>query len=138
MTRVLRSTEDTSVTDAKAAALEIEHRTFAAIARKDVAALAQLLADDFTYRSPGNPDVGKAEFLRNIAAIPVEIRSVEGESVRADVYDGTVVVTGIQRATTGGRDESPDTSRVAFTDVFVQRDGTWCLILAYGIELGGS
>jgi len=117
--------------------LDIEHETFAAIARKDVSALAELLVDDFTYRSPGSPDVGKTEFLRNVAAIPVEIVSVRGEALRADVHGNAVVVTGVQRATTRGAGESQETSAVAFTDVFVRRDGRWRLVLAYGIELPG-
>jgi len=118
--------------------LRIEHEMFEAIARKDVDTLVDLLADDFTYRSPGNPDVGKPEFLRNVAAIPVEIVSIRGEALRADGYGSAVVVTGVQWATTRGADGSEETGAVAFTDVFVLRDGRWRLKLAYGVEPVGS
>jgi ketosteroid isomerase-like protein len=133
-----RSREEPRVTEdarAQAEVLEIEHRTFEAIARKDAAALGRLLADDFTYRSPGGSDVRKPEFLRNIAAIPLEIVSVEGEGLHVAVFGEAVVVTGVQRATTRAADGTETTSRTAFTDVFVRRDGAWHLVLAYGIEL---
>jgi ketosteroid isomerase-like protein len=122
-------------TAAQAEVLEIEHRTFEAIARKDAAALGRLLADDFTYRSPGGSDVRKPEFLRNVAAIPLEIVSVEGEGLRVAVFGEAIVVTGVQRSTTRAADGAETTSRTAFTDVFVRRDGAWRLVLAYGIEL---
>jgi hypothetical protein len=32
-------------------------------------------------------------------------------------------------------DHAPEESAVAFTDVFVQRDGRWLMALAYGVEL---
>jgi ketosteroid isomerase-like protein len=136
-----RATEEHRVTDvarAQAEVLEIEHQTFEAIARKDAAALGRLLADDFTYRSPGNPDVRKPDFLRNVATIPVEIVSIEGEGLDVAVLGESVVVTGVQRATTRGADGAEITSRTAFTDVFVRRNGAWHLVLAYGIELPAS
>ncbi len=117
------------------AVLRIEHETFAAITRKDTRALAELLADDFVYRSPGNPDVGKSEFLQNVAAIPVEILAVCGESLHAGAFGNAVVVTGLQRATTRAGSGAEETSAVAFTDVFVLRDGAWRLVLAYGVEI---
>jgi uncharacterized protein (TIGR02246 family) len=121
--------------------LRIEHTAFAAIARKDTRALAELLADDFVYRSPGSPDTGKTEFLQNIAALPVEIVSLHGEEVRAAVLDDVVVVTGLQRAVTRAASGGVDTpSATAFTDVFARREGAWRLVLAYGVELpsGGA
>ena len=108
---------------------------FEAIARRDVGVLAEILGDDFTYRSPGSPDVGKAEFLRNIEAIPVEIVSIGGEALRADDHGNVVVVTGVQRATTRAPGADALVSRVAFTDVFVLREGRWRLVLAYGVDL---
>ena len=123
---------------AKIAVLEIEHRTFEAIARKDVEALARVLADEFTYRSPGNPDVGKAEFLRNVATLPRDVVLVEGEQLDAAALGDTIVVTGVQRATVRGPAGESITSRTAFTDVFVRRDAAWRLALAYGVELPAS
>ena len=123
---------------AQAEVLALEHRTFEAIARKDATALAPLLADDFTYRSPGGPDVPKPEFLRNLAAIPVEIVSVEGEGLHVSIFGETVGVTGVQLASTRAADGTETTSRTAFTDVFVRRNGAWSLVLAYGVELPAS
>ena len=123
---------------AQAEVLEIEHRTFEAIARKDAAALGRLLADDFTYRSPGGPDVTKPEFLRNVAAIPVEIVSVEGEGLHVAAFGEAIVITGVQVAMTRAADGAITTSRTAFSDVFARRDGAWHLVLAYGVELPPS
>jgi uncharacterized protein (TIGR02246 family) len=118
--------------------LRLEHETFGAIARKDAQRLAALLSDEFLYRSPGSRDIRKPEFLQNVAAIPVEIVSVEGEQLHAAVFGEAVVVTGVQRATTRAPDGSLVTGRTAFTDVFERQDGAWRLVLAYGIELSGT
>jgi len=119
---------------AEEAVLRIERETMGAIGRKDAAALGRILDEEFVYRTPAGEELARAEFLQNVASLPVEILSVRGEGLKASVFGETVVVTGVQRARVraDGREQE---SVVAFTDVFVKRRGRWRLRLAYGVEL---
>ena len=116
------------------AVLRLERETMDAIRAKDPKALARVLADDFVYRTPG-AELGRAEFLENIAALPGRILSVEGTELRVNVYGETAVLTGVQRSRVRTDDGAEHASAVAFTDVFVRRGGRWQLALAYGVEL---
>lgn len=121
---------------AEQAVLRAESRTMQAIGRKDARALRRLLDEEFVYRTPGGAELGREEFLSNIASMPFEILSVRGDGVKASVFGETAAVTGVQRARVlaeGGEQESV----VAFTDLFVKRRGRWRLCLAHGVELPG-
>ncbi len=45
--------------------LQIERQLFSAIKTKDTMKLSKILADDFAYRSPGQPELKKAEFFNS-------------------------------------------------------------------------
>jgi hypothetical protein len=55
--------------------------------------------------------------------------------LRVDVYGETAILTGVQVAEAMPPEGETEQSVVAFTDVFVRRDGRWVLVLAYGVEL---
>ncbi len=126
---------ETAHTDEREAILRVERDTMAAIRRRDVEALGHILADDFVYRTPGNPDAGRAEFLNHIASIPVEILSVWGDELHVLVNGETAVLTGVQRAKYRADDGAEGVSSVAFADVLVKRGGRWLMVLAHGVEL---
>lgn len=128
------STETTHADD-REAILRVERETMAAIRGKDVKALGDILADDFVYRAPGAADVGRAEFLNNIASIPFELLAVRGEELRVFVNGETAVLTGVQRAQYRTDEGAEGVSSVAFADVLVKRDGRWLMVLAHGVEL---
>lgn len=115
--------------------LDLEHEIMTAIRNKDAATLEPLLADDFIYRTHFGAEASKAEFLKSVAAFPVEIVSITGDEVKASVYGETAVITGVQRAEARLPEGGVEESAVAFTDVFVRRDGRWVMVLAYGVEL---
>lgn len=115
--------------------LRIEQELFNAIREKDARRFGLFLADDFLYRTHEGKELGKEEFLRGIAAMPVEISSVRGEHQRVRVYGDIAVLTGVQRAEWRQGDAAAGVNSVAFTDVFERRDGRWLLVLAYGVEL---
>jgi ketosteroid isomerase-like protein len=94
-----------------------------------------MLGDDFIYRTHFGAEADKAEFLRSIASFPAEILAIRGEDLRLNVYGETAVLTGVQLAQARAREGRAEESAVAFTDVFVRRDGRWLMVLAYGIEL---
>jgi ketosteroid isomerase-like protein len=116
------------------AVLRLERLTMDAIRDKDAEALGDILAEDFVYRTP-EAEVGRADFLRDITALPGSIVSVEGTNQRVSVYGETAVLTGVQRAVVRTEDGVEHTGATAFTDIFVRRRGRWRLALAYGVEL---
>lgn len=115
--------------------LQIGLKIMAAIKNKDAATLDPLFADDFIYRTHFGAEAGKAEFLQSIASMPLEILSVRGEELRANVYGETAVLTGVQHAKARPLEGEAEESVVAFTDVFLRREGRWLMVLAYGVEL---
>ena len=121
--------------NAAEALLQIERDIMAAIKGKDTAALETMLADEFTYRTHFGAEADKTEFLKSIASFPMEILSLRGEELNVDIYGETGVITGVQIAEARPPEGEAEESAVAFTDVFVRRDGRWLLVLAYGVEL---
>lgn len=126
---------DNAAADVTSEILQIERDIMAAIKNKDVATLEPMLADDFVYRTHFGAEANKAEFLKSVAAFPVEILSIHGDELKANVYGETAVITGVQHAEARVPEGGLEESSVAFTDVFVRRDGRWLMVLAYGVEL---
>jgi len=114
--------------------LRLERETMDAIRAKDAKALGRILSEDFVYRTQ-DAEVGRADFLKNIATLPGRILSVEGRNLRVSVYGETAVLTGVQHAVLRTEDGVEHPSTTAFTDIFVKRRGRWRLALAYGVEL---
>lgn len=126
---------DNAGADATSEVLQIEYEIMTAIRNKDAATLEPLLADDFIYRTHFGAEANKVEFLKSVAAFPVEIVSITGDEVKANVYGETAIITGVQRAEARLPEGGVEESFVAFTDVFVRRDERWLMVLAYGVEL---
>jgi ketosteroid isomerase-like protein len=114
--------------------LRLERETMDAIRGRDARALEKILFEDFVYRSPEG-EVGRADFLRNITAIPGRILSVEGKDLRVRLFGETAVLTGVQLTVVRADDGKELQSLIAFTDIFVRRDRRWRLALAHGVEL---
>lgn len=114
--------------------LRLEREMMDAIRNKNAKALEPLLFDDFVYRSPEG-EVGRADFLKNITALPGRILSVEGKDLRVRLFGETAVLTGVQLTVLRTDDGKELESIVAFTDIFVRRERRWRLALAHGVEL---
>lgn len=123
------------LTQTQQAILQVEEEIFAAVKNKDTVALERILTDDFVYRSPGNQEVGKEDFLKLSASFPYNIVSIWGEELKVNVYGNTAVMTGLQFAKTKGGEGKEETSAVMFTDVFVKQKGKWMLSLAHAMDL---
>ena len=115
--------------------LQIEERVFVAIQQKDLETLAAILAEDFVHLTPDGTELSKAEFLNNIAAVPVTIVYIGGEHQKVSVYGNVAVLTGVQRAAWKNDENEKGVSSGAFTDVFVRRGDQWLMVLAYSVEL---
>jgi ketosteroid isomerase-like protein len=115
--------------------LQIERDIMAAIKSKDANALEPMLAEEFVYRTHFGAEADKRAFLESIAFFPMEILSLRGEELKVNLFGETAVMTGVQYAQARPPEGEPEQSAVAFTDVFVRRDGRWLMVLAYGVEL---
>ena len=122
-------------TAAVEAILQIERDIRTAIKNKDASALEPMLAEEFVYRTHFGAEVDKRAFLESIASFPIEILSLRGEDLNVNLFGETAVLTGLQLAEARPPEGEPEQSAVAFTDVFVRRDGGWLMALAYGVEL---
>jgi ketosteroid isomerase-like protein len=124
-----------SSADTAQAILQIERDIMAAIKNKDAASLAPILADEFIYRTHFGAEADKAAFLESISSFPVEILSLRGDELKVNVYGEVAVLTGVQFAEARPPEGEAEESAVAFTDIFVRREGRWLMVLAYGVEL---
>jgi ketosteroid isomerase-like protein len=121
--------------DVTAEILALERDIMAAIKNKNADTLAPMIADDFMYRTHFGAEADKAEFLKSIASMPLEILAIRGDELKVNVYGETAVLTGVQHAKARPLEGEAEDSAVAFTDVFVKREGRWLMVLAYGVEL---
>jgi ketosteroid isomerase-like protein len=115
--------------------LQIQRDIMAAIKSKDAKSLEPMLAEEFIYRTHFGAEADKRAFLESIASFPIEILSLNGSELKVNLFDETAVMTGVQYAEARPPEGEPEQSAVAFTDVFVRRDGRWLIVLAYGVEL---
>jgi ketosteroid isomerase-like protein len=114
--------------------LRLEREMMDAIRDKNAKTLEPILSDDFVYRSPEG-EVGRADFVKNITALPGRILSVEGKDLRVRIFGEMAVLTGVQLTVLRTDDGKELESIVAFTDIFVRRNRRWQLALAHGVEL---
>lgn len=98
--------------------LEIERRLFATIKTKDIGVLSKIVADDFVFRGPGQPEMGKAEFLNSVKSFPIEILDVWSDDMKLSVFGEIALLTGVQKARTRGKDGKEALSAGAFSDLF--------------------
>jgi ketosteroid isomerase-like protein len=106
-----------------------------AIKQKDTIALARILAEDFTHRTPAGVDSNRSEFLKGIADLPLEVLSISGDNLRVNIYGETAVLTGVQRVTVRNVDGKEESGAGAFMDVFVKRNNEWFMVFAYSVDL---
>jgi hypothetical protein len=114
-----------------------EHRVLAlevlwnqAELKRDVRALDQLLADRFTYTDIDGTYQHRSEFLDSVRNSPEEITSIGNESMAAEVYDNTVVVTGIYLEKGNSRGK-PYSRRGRFTDTWVRQGDQWKCVASH-------
>jgi len=116
--------------------LAAEQGLFAAIQRRDRAALEELVAPHFVLRMPGRPDVARAAFIDSVVDLPAEVVSVGGKELDARLLGpGVGIVSGVQasRVRLEGKEI---VDRGAFADVFTQsKDGHFRLVYAYTVSL---
>lgn len=114
---------------------EIERKIFGAIRAQDDETLATIVADDFVFRGPGQPEIGKSDFLQTIRSFPIDILDIWSDDMKVNFFGDIALLTGVQNARTRDTDGKEQLSAGAFSDVFAKRNGRWLLVLAYNVEL---
>jgi uncharacterized protein (TIGR02246 family) len=98
---------------------------------RDCSGWGALLADDWTVTHINAQVITKAQALELCRTGPPLTSTVDQLSVR--VYGDTAIVTGRTTATSSGA--TPQTVRLRFTDVFVQRNGRWLVIASHATRM---
>jgi len=98
---------------------------------RDCAGWGRLLADDWTVTHINAQVITKAQALEMCRTGPAVTSSVDQIAVR--VYGDTAIVTG--RTTATAASTPPQTVVLRFTDVVVQRNGRWVVVVSHATQL---
>lgn len=122
-----------SAGDLKADIEALEKKWSAALAANDAAALAPLLADDWTNVSEDGTLQSKAEFLESLKSGSLKFTSCTLKKTTVRVYGDTAVVVGEDSAKGTQDGESFDDDGV-FTDVWVKQGDKWVCVATHSSE----
>ena len=98
---------------------------------RDCAGWGRLLADDWTVTHINAQMITKGQALEMCRTGPAVTSSVDQIAVR--VYGDTAIVTG--RTTATAASTPPQTVVLRFTDVAVQRNGRWVVVVSHATQL---
>jgi hypothetical protein len=116
---------------------EASERMAAPIARRDLAAIRELLAPGFVHRTHGGAGADADAFIRAIEQIPFEILSVRLEHLEVDICATGALVTAVQHAQVRVDGQEVDDRR-GFVDWFVQHAGEWRIQAAVDLPAPNS
>ncbi len=125
-----------AMTDADRASIQeqlyqMEYDWVGAYESGDLSALDRIFADDFIYTVDDGTLYDKTDFIALAEQDPIEYDSVTIESMETRWYGSTAVVTGsgTNYWTEDGVVVSGDPG--VFTNVFVERDGRWQVVVGH-------
>lgn len=108
--------------------IALDRKRMEAMAKKDIATLEAVIADDLIYcHSSARLDT-KASLIGNMQSGSTVYSSVVPSEVKAQDLGDAVVLTGLAdiKVTSGGK---PMAFRVRFTDVYAKRGGKWQMVV---------
>ena len=107
--------------------IALDKQRMEAMARKDLARLRDLLADDLVYTHSSARRDTKQSLIGNMESGATVYTAVEASDVKAQDLGSAVVLTGVARisVTSGGK---PNSFGVRFTDVYANRNGKWQMV----------
>ena len=109
------------------AIIELDKKRMQAMAKKDIATLNAVLADDLIYTHSSARLDTKQSLIGNMQSGATVYTSVEPSDVKAQDLGDTVVLTGtcqIKVVSNG----APNEFGVRFTDVYAKRNGQWQMV----------
>ena len=95
-----------------------------AIVRKDTAAIANNMSEDFRQIASNGDVANKETFVRNITAADLTIDPYTVEDFDVRVYGNVALLSGRTRMT-GREGNTPFTTHYRYIDVYVRTNGTW-------------
>jgi ketosteroid isomerase-like protein len=98
-----------------------------AIVKKDRAAVAANMADDFRNIDAAGTVAGKAAFVDGLMDAKLEIDPYTVEDFDVRVLGDTALLCGRTRMT-GRYDGKPFTSHYRYIDIYVKRNGAWTIV----------
>ena len=104
-----------------------EERTEAMV-KGDVAALERLLGDDLSYVHSNTKVDTKASFLENLRSGASKYKAFQREDSTTRLYGDSAVNTGVATVSVENQGQAPMTFKIRFTDVWVNRGGTWQMV----------
>jgi ketosteroid isomerase-like protein len=131
--RASHSPSASADTNEEAVVLRIQREWMEAVRDKNVAALDEILADDYTYTDSRGRVTTKADSLRQARATGGRMKAFHTSEAKALVHGDVAVVTGRVRIE-GEAGGQPYDSEVRFTDVLARIDGRWRAIAAHASQ----
>ena len=107
--------------------IDLDKKRMQAMAKKDVATLQSVLADDLIYTHSSARLDTKKSLLDNMVSGSTVYTSVEPSDVKAQDLGNAVVLTGVAAISVNSKGK-PNSFRVRFTDVYENQNGTWRMI----------
>lgn len=100
-----------------------------AVVRSDVAALEKLWAEDFTVNNPNNRiSRGRKEVIDRVRSGLLKYSSFVREIESVGLYGDTVIVMGLETIVPSGSSaDAGKTIRRRYTNIWMQRKGSWLL-----------
>ena len=118
-----------------AALIELEKQFFAAIREKDNDKLNGILADDFAYVVPGQPEMTRVQFLKHVHGLPEPIEWLGADDMRVRILGNIAVVTGVRNMKTRTDAGALTSSDTGFADLFRKNGDEWELVLVHALEM---
>jgi ketosteroid isomerase-like protein len=117
------------------ALIELEKQFFAAIREKDSDKLNGILADNFAYVVPGQPEMTRAQFLKYVHGLADTIEWLGADDMHVRIFGDIAVVTGVRNMKTRMENGSLVSADTGFADVFRKNGDEWELVLVHALEM---
>ena len=109
------------------AIVDLDKKRMQAMAKKDVATLEAVLADDLIYTHSSARLDTKRSLIDAMVSGATVYTGVEPSDVKAQDLGDTVVLTGIAQIKVVSNG-TPNAFGVRFTDVYAKRNGSWQMV----------
>ena len=107
--------------------IDLDKKRMQAMAKKDVATLEAVLADDLIYTHSSARLDTKRSLIDAMVSGATVYTGVEPSDVKAQDLGDTVVLTGIAQIKVVSNG-TPNAFGVRFTDVYAKRNGSWQMV----------
>src|SRR3954447_14346743 len=107
--------------------IDLDRQRMEAMAKKDIAKLNELIADDLIYTHSSARLDTKQSLIGNMESGSTVYTAVEPSDVKAQDFGDTVVLTGSCRISVMAQGR-PNSFSVRFTDVYANKGGQWQMV----------